>query len=170
MGYQTSFWGEIRLSPPLDRQTVRLLVAFSEKRHCNVWGEHENSTLPVNIADPRVIDYNKPHPKLPSLWCDWFPSPAGDKLVLKGSRIYRYTEWLAYLMQNFIIPAGSGVYGTLRWCGENAEDFGTIMAVGNQIFVDGAVTHAGTNPYVEDYLTWEFQVVSEMGGILHSRK
>ena len=72
-------------------------------------------------------------------------------------------------MRNFIVPAGSGLYGHIQWHGEDPEDRGTILMEGQRMAAFGSVTPVGKNPFVENYLKWEAEVVREIGGVLHQR-
>lgn len=91
---------------------------------------------------PYFIDYNKMPDGIPELWCQWIPDRNGglddpdgyDELVWDGvDKFYNYTEWLEYLISNFIAPSGYVLNGTVKWQGENIDDRGKIVVQNNVI-------------------------------------
>ena len=156
MGYQTLFWGDIFVHPPLHGELFEIVSSLTQKRHC----------IGATPADP---SFNQPPPGIPSLWCDWIPSKEGDRLRIRGKRPYRYVEWLTLLADKILFPHGRRLHGMISWQGEHSEDKGLITALGSKIVVDGSVTQTGANPFVEEYLGWELETVAALGGILHDR-
>jgi hypothetical protein len=81
-------------------------------------------------------DYNEPPSKQPGLWCNWSPSSDGTRLRWNGAeKFYHYTEWLTYLIQNFLQPWGYTVSGQICYSGEDCEDFGMIVVQKNCVQV-----------------------------------
>lgn len=83
-----------------------------------------------------IIDYNSPPRTQPGLWCQWVP--AADGAVLEwdqGEKFYSYLEWLEYLLNNFLIPWGYTLNGTVEWSGEDSDDQGRIVLANNKISI-----------------------------------
>lgn len=50
-----------------------------------------------------------------------------------GEKFYQYVEWLLFLKDKVIEPAGYKLTGSVDWHGERNEDAGTIDIIDNQI-------------------------------------
>jgi hypothetical protein len=84
-----------------------------------------------------VLDYNRPPDSQPGLWCQWEPNETGTQLEWNGAeKFYNYTEWLQYLIKNFLTPWGYTLKGKVTWQGENDDDVGFIVVYNNRIFVN----------------------------------
>lgn len=106
MGYTTEFSGEFSITPVMKSEHLNELKSFVGKRH---GGD---------------ID---PFEGMPGLWCDWEPSEDGSKLRWNGSeKFYNYIEWLEYLIESKLHTHGYKVNGSVKWRGEDFEDFGVI--------------------------------------------
>ena len=108
MGYTTDFRGKVRIQPPLNADEVAYLTKFAETRRMSrrsgpyyvdgsgVWGQGD---------DPDVIDYNRPDPTQPGLWCQWIPTANGTALKWDGGeKFYDAEEWMSYLIAHFLAP------------------------------------------------------------------
>jgi hypothetical protein len=86
--------------------------------------------------DDSIVDYNTPPSSQPGLWCQWVPNIDGTKIEWdKGTKFYHYTEWLKYLISNFLTPWGYKVNGMVEWRGESMGDIGVIEVVDNVVTV-----------------------------------
>jgi len=165
MGYTTDFEGHLKFNKNLTEAQFEYINAFSSIRHMKRDNSIlENSPDPLRIAvglplgidseyyvgttkqrncggqDNRlgVMDYNKQPYTQPGLWCQWIVSDykQNDILEWDGSeKFYSYIDWLKYLMENFFIPWGYVLNGTIKWQGENMGDTGLIEVKDNNIIV-----------------------------------
>jgi hypothetical protein len=71
----------------------------------------------------------------PGLWCQWRPTPDGQRLEWDGGeKFYHYVEWLEWLVQWVFAPVFRvTITGRVAWDGEQSEDFGYIVARENVI-------------------------------------
>ena len=91
--------------------------------------DHDESITEFNMAPGQRDNGGQP-----GLWCQWNPSDDGTEIVWDGSeKFYNYTEWLEYLIDNFLKPWGYKVTGMVEWHGEDNEDIGTIEVVDNVV-------------------------------------
>ena len=149
MGYETKFSGSMTISPPLSDEDFEFLRAFNLTRHYQrnvddkfgmlgeLYVEEEDSaasSLFTGKKDPIVVDYNTPPPTQPSLWCGWYPDPNDrDSLCIEDGKTYCYTEWLEYIIKNFLAPKGYTVNGCVQYEGEEFGDIGYIEAKDNKV-------------------------------------
>ena len=93
--------------------------------------------------DDSIIDYNDPPQGQPGLWCQWIPSDDGTEILWNGGeKFYHYTEWLEYIIDNFLAPNGYVLNGEVYWYGEESDDIGKIIVSDNQVDVKyGQVTY-----------------------------
>lgn len=166
MGYTTYFSGQFAITPPLSKEQVDYLVAFSEQRRMTL-----NLKVIESIPDPKreavglpigeqgcyfvavngqpawhgIADYNSPPSGQPGLWCDWTPTDDGSGLEWNGGeKFYDYTEWLEYIVEHFLQPWGRVLSGSVEYRGEEADDRGTIYAKDNKIeLVEDQITNPG---------------------------
>jgi len=87
--------------------------------------------------DISTIDTNKPPSTQPDLWCYWSPTKDGTKIVMEDEilRFNYHTEWLIYIINNFIKPWGYLMYGSMKWQGEEIRDRGVIRVRNNKITI-----------------------------------
>jgi len=158
MGYTTAFTGRFLLDNPLTKEQAKYLHAFSDTRHMKRSVKQltrkgnkirTDVDLPVGIEgefyiprtdrghgyeDSSVEDHNTPPSTQPGLWCQWVPSED-----LKGiewnqaEKFYHYTEWLTYIIKNFLIPWGLTLNGKVLWQGESSSDSGYLRCVNNVV-------------------------------------
>lgn len=69
----------------------------------------------------------------PGLWCQWTISEEGDLVWDEGEKFYNYTEWLKYLIENFLKPWGYVINGEVSYWGEDRSDHGVIKVVNNVV-------------------------------------
>ena len=158
MGYTTTFDGVFQLDRPLSPAHRAYLEAFSRTRRMqrNEWLTkklpdpiREAALLPVGLSGayyvgstydfgqahtPDIIDYNHPPFGQPGLWCQWIPTSNASGIKWDGKeKFYDYTEWLQYLLDNFLKPWGYVLGGEVTWQGEDSDDRGTIHVKDNRI-------------------------------------
>lgn len=114
MGYTTYFDGAVEIVPPLNEQEVAYLEKFANTRRMH----RKNGPYFVDgkgfagqDREDDVIDYNRPDPSQPGLWCQWTPGVSRDAEGNEvhdrvewdeGEKFYDATEWMRYLVDHFI--------------------------------------------------------------------
>ena len=168
MGYSTDFSGSFSVSPALGSDMIAFLEAFSEtRRMCrnasmikDIYPDWEDNCFFGELGeegayfvggggfagqdhDDSIIDYNDPPQGQPGLWCQWIPSDDGTEIMWDGGeKFYHYTEWLEYIIDNFLAPNGYALNGEVYWYGEESDDIGKIIVSDNQVDVKyGRVTY-----------------------------
>lgn len=163
MGYHTDFGGQFKLDKPMLPEHVAYIRQFNEtrrmKRKANV---AETLPDPKRLAvklpignegayfvggtgfagqdnDASVLDHNAPPKGQPGLWCQWTATEDGQFIEWDGGeKFYNYIEWLQYIVDNFLIPWGYKITGTVEWHGEDHGDMGRIIVKNNKITVKTA--------------------------------
>jgi hypothetical protein len=158
MGYTTEFKGRFELNRPFSEPERAYLVKFSEtrrmKRHAATAEQMPDPyRLAVNLPighdagyfvggggfagqeeDDSILEYNSPPVEQPSLWCKWIPTDDGKYIEWSGAeKFYSYTDWLSYLINNFLSPWGYRLNGEVTWQGENEDDHGVIIVEENNV-------------------------------------
>lgn len=174
MGYFTRWKGSLTLRPPLLPEGRTYLHMFLNRRHVLTQGPEQGEFDVYPIPNVSVVDYNRPPPNQPFIWCDWEIDETGSVLSISRDRNYRSVEWLAYLIRTFFIPAGTVVSGHMVWSGEEPGDEGTLTVRANCVLRTFAASHGGqglSNPFVETYLSMERDIVTAFSdtAILHDR-
>jgi hypothetical protein len=83
---------------------------------------------------PDVTDYNHSPNGQPGLWCKWVPTEDGTAIEWDGGeKFYGYTDWIIYLIQNFLAPWGYVLAGSVEWQGEERGDKGIIVILNNTV-------------------------------------
>lgn len=109
MGYSTDFAGAFTIAPPLSAEQVEEINAFVEARH---------DGHPIGI------------------WCDWYVSAEGRSIEWNMSeKSYNMDEWIKYLIDQYIEPAGSVLNGTVEAQGEEADDRWNLIVKDNKVMV-----------------------------------
>ena len=104
MGYDSTFEGEFRISPPLNEAEMTYLHAFARTRHMRTRLSPYNTTE-LDYADGMVIDANEAPNGVPGLWCQWVPNDDGDAIVWdEGEKFYDSEEWIAWLIEHLLKP------------------------------------------------------------------
>lgn len=163
MGYSTQFSGQFNITPTLELRHVHYLKQFADVRHVarrndknslderqTFWDEdHQRKMLSIGKpevecefyvdGDPDgdtsdVLDYDRPPKTQPGLWCQWAPTEDGKYLAWDGSeKFYNYVEWLRYICDNFLAPAGYLLNGVVKYQGEEIGDVGQIDVFNNKV-------------------------------------
>lgn len=165
MGYTTTFEGWCEAREPISEELKEYINRFSRTRHMkrnNVmikrifpdWedlcfkgvlgteGQYFAKSRRTQKEDDSITDYNVPPQGVPGLWCDWILK--GSRLVWNGGeKFYNYTEWLEYLIREFLSPNGIALNGAYLAIGENPSDARYIIVSENivQVF-DATYEHA----------------------------
>lgn len=160
MGYTTDFTGAFACNPTLSPEHIAYLTAFSDTRRMRRDANkasiipdpiREQAGLPIGVDggnfvgksketmmwhddDSAVTDYNNPPSGQPGLWCQWVPGDKGNSIKWDGNeKFYNYTEWLEYLINQYLIPWGYTLNGKVEWQGEEKDDIGIIEVKNNEV-------------------------------------
>jgi hypothetical protein len=149
MGYTTEFSGKFNLNKKLDDKLHLFLVKFSDSRRMGrklppeygIDGEFfVDGSGCVGSPDANkdsIIDYNAPPSTQPGLWCQWKPTADGMAIEWDGGeKFYDYREWIVYIIQNFLHPAGYILNGFVSYRGESARDYGGLIIKDNILYDD----------------------------------
>jgi hypothetical protein len=161
MGYTTEFSGTFQLDKPLSKPQIEYINKFCKTRRMKrdpiklqnfPDPIREDVDLPIGVdgeyfvgakgsfgqsKDGSIIDYNTPPSTQPGLWCQWQTNDDGTTIEWNlGEKFYDYTDWLRYIINNFLIPWGYVLNGTVRWRGEDFNDIGIIKVENNKITVE----------------------------------
>lgn len=154
MGYTTDFYGRFELNKELDEETFMFLKRFNETRRMKFdpkvigqehgvdgeffVGHHQDFSGffagQVERDFDGLVEYNTPPRTQPGLWCQWVPSE--DRKGIEwdgGEKFYHYTEWLQYIITNFLQPKGYILNGQVEWAGEDRRDNGVITVKNNVV-------------------------------------
>jgi hypothetical protein len=150
VGYTTSFSGSVRISPPLNAEEIAFLTKFNETRrmHCQQGPYYvDRGGFMGQDHDLDVLDYNRPPPGQPGLWCKWRPTEDGTKIVWDGGeKFYDSPEWMKYIIAHFLAPgaiakselpflqANHTVSGTIEAQGEESDDRWDLVVQDNRVF------------------------------------
>lgn len=124
MGYTTEFEGEISIEPPLNEHEIAYLKGFNYTRrmHRNLGPYFTDTDDTVSHGNTGafglghhgqnhredVVDYNKPGPEQPGLWCGWTPNETGTAIVWDGGeKFYDSRTWMTYLIDTFLKPGAT---------------------------------------------------------------
>lgn len=119
IGYNTDLTGTFDLDKPLTADQIKILKDFCEERH---------ETTPAN--------------KYPGYYCQWIPSDDGTYLEWDGGeKFYAYTEWLEYLIKEFLDPWGYTLNGKVTWSGDDNDDLGYITVKNNAVYTTNMETY-----------------------------
>ena len=140
MGYTTEFDGQFSITPSMKPEHVKYINQFSETRRMKRDAKiAETFSDPVRIAvglpigkfgeyfvgspencgqnhDASILSINDPSPTQPGLWCNWSITEDGNYLEWNGSeKFYYYTEWLEYIIKNFLNIWGYTLNGVITY-------------------------------------------------------
>jgi hypothetical protein len=158
MGYTTDFYGEFNLNKKLEPNHLEYLLRFNVtrrmKRNLDHWVNKHTGQLTYGVEgeffvggsgesgqgrEANIIDYNRPPSTQPSLWCGWKPNEDGTAIQWDGSeKFYCYSEWIVYIIQNFLAPSGYVLNGTVEYRGEDDTDQGYLHITNNILKVQQA--------------------------------
>lgn len=164
MGYTTDFWGEFKVEPALKPEHAAYLKKFNETRRMKRNADEaekladpvrEAACLPIGPEgsffvgglgwagqdeDPSIVEYNDPPVGQPGLWCQWQSNEDGTAIEWDGGeKFYYYTEWLEYIIENFLYPWGYVLNGEVQWQGEESDDMGKLVVKNNEVSEKRAV-------------------------------
>ena len=78
--------------------------------------------------------YNNSADSHPGLWCKWIIGEDRQSIKWNGAeKFYDYVEWLQYIIDNFLVPNGYTVNGSVNYQGEDFEDQGTVIVKDNHV-------------------------------------
>ena len=87
----------------------------------------EEGSFGQNRSDD-VINYSGEPEGQPGLWCQWTCDDKGEVIEWGGvEKFYYYEQWLAYIVEHFLVPWGYGLKGAVKWRGEEFDDIGVIV-------------------------------------------
>jgi len=91
-------------------------------------------TLSVTEADTIRAFYDESPDGAPGSSCVWTVSEAGDTLETHDEeKMYDWAEWLRYICDNVLKPAGVKATGRVTWHGEDIGDAGVIFVKDNEV-------------------------------------
>jgi hypothetical protein len=138
MGYTTDFDGAISVTPPMSEELTTFLTKFSETRRMHrTKGPHfvDGTGMMGQGQDDDILNYNEPDPSQPGLWCQWTPD-GDDKIVWDGGeKFYHSPEWMAYIITEFLEPAGHTCDGVIYAQGEENSDRWCLIVTDNKVQV-----------------------------------
>ncbi len=83
------------------------------------------------------LDLEDTHPDLPEApdnSCVWTVSEDGDAIVpLSEEKMYQWDEWIMYICEHVLEPAGVKANGRSTWHGEDVGDSGVIFVKDNRV-------------------------------------
>lgn len=167
--YSTEFKGKFEFAEPVNRDVITVVNGLSNTRRfmrdreelINLtgidYGEDGEYFIPDDFNDETaVVDYNIPPSDQPSLWLNWEITEDGKYLQWDGGESFRcYLEWLDYLANNFFVPNGISLNGSVEYQGWDERDKGTIFIENNQVKVktDFEYTYGvGPQPTFEEFV------------------
>ena len=108
MGYDTDFFGEVAVAPPLNQAERAYLDKFAQT--CRM--DRERGPYFVDGTgsfgqgpDPDIRDSTRPPDGQPGFWCQWIPNEDGSALEWdRGEKFYEADQWMAYLIAHFLKP------------------------------------------------------------------
>ena len=158
MGYTTEFSGKFTVNPPLKPEHIEYLKQFAEVRHMKrdvlalaAFADpiREAVGLPVGVdgeffvggegfagqdRDTSIVNYNDHPSTQPALWCQWVPTDDGKHIKWDGGeKFYNYSDWMEYIVANFIQPWGYKLNGDVKWRGEETDDRGVLVMTNNKL-------------------------------------
>lgn len=148
------YGGEFTLSRPLAPEHLAYLEAFARTRRMkrSTSSElpdptREAAGLPLGEEggyfvggqgfmgqdhDSSILDHNQPPVRQPGLWCQWTPNEDGSAIEWDGNeKFYHPVEWIAYLIEHFIVRWGYILNGEVEW--DDEGEFGLIRVVNNVV-------------------------------------
>jgi len=119
-------------SPDLIREAVGLPIGVQGCYFVGEGGVYGQCDYPFNKKPNGIQNYNRPPQGQPGLWCQWTVSPDNKFIEWdEGEKFYCYSEWLDYIIQNFLKPWGRKLNGEVTWRGEGEGDIGIIIVEDN---------------------------------------
>jgi len=117
MGYTTDFDGSVKFDRVLTVTELRDLEELAD----------------YLTQDDAYSKYNKEHP---DSYNQWEPLKDGTGLCWNGGeKFYNYTEWLQWLIDNYLLPRNIHASGIIRYQGEEIGDVGRLEVEGDKVTV-----------------------------------
>jgi hypothetical protein len=150
MGYTTDFEGEFRTDRPVDKKTYDILEGLNQTRRMKRSGlpaeygvdgefyfeDEENYGQSHTPKMGTIVNYNEPPSTQPSLWCQWRIDEHAQIIEWDGGeKFYNYIEWIKYIVEKVLKPAGYVLNGKVEWQGEDSNDAGVIEVVDNKVYI-----------------------------------
>ena len=157
MGYTTDFEGKLEITPPLNETEVKYIKKFNDTRRM----ERGNGPYYVGGGgfagqdhEPDIINFNRPDPTQPTLWCQWTVSDDGTKLMWDGGeKAYYMAEFLDYIIAHFLgkepiakevnehfhFLQGHTISGIIMARGEDMGDFWQIGVIDNVVYTSDVI-------------------------------
>lgn len=141
MGYTSYFNGEITIDPPFDAALAAEINTFHDQDHRPAGGGFGFD----GDVDERGV-------KMPGIWCQWLVEGDGTKIVWdEGEKFYESSEWMAYLIDRWVVPTGRKANGVIYVEGEESDDRWRMVVEDNVLRTEGAI------------ITWPTTVAGEPG-------
>lgn len=116
MGLNTEFYGSFTLNHPLTEEHKVILEEFADTEH------EDEAGHPGGEGKP------------PTLYCQWIPTEDGTGIEWDGvEKFYYASEWLTYLIANFLEPWGYVLNGSVPWVGTTLGTKGTLYVRNNVV-------------------------------------
>jgi hypothetical protein len=128
MGYTTTFKGSFKFDKEPPVSVLKELAAIAD--------------------DTDTVEKQYPEP-FPGNYCQWVVTKKLDGIEWDGNeKFYDYPEWLQWIINYVLAPAGIKLSGTVKFQGEESSDRGTLTVTTGQ-----AVVKADSSKDVPDSLT-----------------
>lgn len=125
MGYNTDFFGSVEVDPPVD------LFLATKLRDISASGD--------GIPDDGISDAPEYG------WLQWILNEEGDEISWDGGeKFYDAAEWMKWLIDTHLAPAGHVCNGTIEARGDESDDHWFLIVENNQVYTQqGAVQPTG---------------------------
>ncbi len=169
MGYQTEFYGDFDVTPALNPEEVKYLLAFSNSRRMARKSgpyivEGSDMGFVSSGGDSDVLNGNEPPPGQPGLWCQWIPNEEGTEISWDGGeKFYEAEKWIKYLIEHFLKPgciakeqlpflqANHMVSGVIEAKGEEHGDNWNLIVDENEVRTQHLELKGEGKPTLVDY-------------------
>ena len=138
MGYFTTFDGLLHSDLPLPSKIEKLINGLSNTRRMarviDGYGIEGEYYVDGTEEDDNIININIPPSTQPSLWCCWFYNIDKQNIEWNGfEKFYDYVHWMKYILEIIDNMTDCKFNGTIKWNGQNDDDFGEIQVINNEI-------------------------------------
>jgi len=148
MGYTTDFEGSISVTPPMKPELITFLNKFANTRRMNRTKGPDYVDGPDFGED--IINHNTPPEGQPGLWCQWIPSEDGTEISWDGEeKFYLSPQWMKYIIDRYLVPAGHTCNGEIEAFGEDPEDRWKIIVRNNHVTTAEATVYTSYRPEEE---------------------
>lgn len=144
MGYTTTFQGVFQLSKLPSAETI---VALRQ----------------IEMATGRDVRAAAP---APDSYCQWRLTKNCQGIEWdRGEKFYEYIEWLQWIIDQCLKPEGIELSGSVKFDGEDSDDFGYLKIVDGKVIVEKANV---VNESLEELIDFKNFVLKhdDAGGIL----